>query len=88
MSGSGSNEDDGMRQLLADRATEGIGRTDAAALDEWLALNPSVDPEAFERPAAMVALTRASVDQRALPASLRGKLFADAAAFFTEGNGT
>lgn len=82
MSASGSYNDDRMPQLLADRATEGLERTDAAALDQWLARNPSVDAYAFERVAAVVALTGVSVDEEALPASVRGKIFADADLFF------
>lgn len=81
MNGSGPHNDDRMLQLLADRATEGVEGTDAAALDEWLAMNPGVDADAFERAAAVVALTRTSADKEALPMWLRGKLFADAEAF-------
>ena len=88
MSGSGPHNDDRMLQLLADRATEGVDRTDAAALDEWLAMNPGVDADAFERAAAVVALTRISVGGEAFPSSLRGKLFADAEAFFAWSDGT
>ena len=54
----------------------------AAALDAWLAINPGVDADAFDRAAAVVALTRMSLSDEALPSSLRGKLFADAEAFF------
>ena len=88
MSGSGPHNDDRMLQLLADRATEGVERTDAAALDEWLATNPGVDADAFERAAAVVALTRTSADEEALPTSLRDKLFADAEVFFARSDGT
>ena len=82
MSRSGPHKDDRMLQLLADRATEGVERADAAALNEWLAINPGVDADAFERAAAVVALTSTSVDEEALPTSLRGKLFANAETFF------
>ena len=82
MRGSEPHNDDRMLQLLADRATEGVERTDAAALDEWLARDPGVDADAFERAAAAVALTRTSVDEEMLPTSLRGKLLADAEVFF------
>jgi hypothetical protein len=77
-----------MQQLLADRATEGVRGTDAAALDEWLAINPAVDADVFERAAAVVALTRTSADEEALPTSLRDKLFADAEVFFARSDGT
>ena len=88
MSGSGPHNDERMLQLLADRATEGVRGTDAAALDDWLAMNPAVDADAFERAAAVVALARTSADEGALPTSLRDKLFADAEAFFARSDGT
>ena len=88
MSGSGPHDLDRMLQLLADRATEGLERTDAAALDEWLVRNPGVDAEAFERAAAVIALTGTSVGEEALPKWLRGKLFADAKAFYARSDGT
>jgi hypothetical protein len=77
-----------MLQLLADRATEGLDRPEAATLEAWLAMNPAVDADEFDRTAAVVALTRVSLSDQALPPSLRGKLFADAAAFFASGNGS
>jgi hypothetical protein len=76
-----------MLQLLVDRATEGVRGTDAAALEEWLAINASVDAGAFERAAAVVALARISAYEEALPTSLRDKLFADAEAFFARSDG-
>lgn len=82
MSGSGLHNEDRMLQLLADRATEGLEGADAAELDEWLATNPGVDAEAFERTAAVVTLTRTSVYEGPLPMSLRGTLLGDAAGFF------
>ena len=88
MSGSGPDNNDRMQQLLADRATEGVSGTDVADLDEWLAMNPGVDADAFERAAAVVAWTRTSADEEALPTSLRDKLFADAEAFFARSDGT
>ena len=88
MNGHTPHDYDRMLQLLADRATEGLQGADAAVLDEWLAMDPGVDADAFERAAAAVALTRTSVGEEALPASLRGKLFADAAAFFAWSNGS
>ena len=88
MRANGQHEDDRMLQLLADRATKGLDRAEAAALDAWLAMNPGVDADAFDRTAAVVALTRMSLSDEALPPSLRGKLFADAAAFFACGNGS
>jgi hypothetical protein len=75
-----------MLQLLADLATEGLASTDASALDEWLAGHPGVDAEAFERAAAVFALTRRPAEEEALPTSLRGKLLADAEAFFARSN--
>ena len=88
MSGSGPHNNDRMQQLLADRTTEGVRGTGAAALDEWLAINPGVDADVFERAAAVVALTRTSADEEALPTSLRDKLFADAEVFFARNDGT
>ena len=85
---SGPHKDDWILQLLAERATEGLGGAEAAALDAWLAMNPGVDADAFDRTAAVVALTRMSLSDEALPPSLRGKLFADAAAFLACGNGS
>ena len=82
MSGSGPHSDDRMLQLLADRATEGIDRMEAAALDEWVVMNPDIDGDAFERAAAAVALTRTPVGDEVLPPSLRDKLLADAHSFF------
>ena len=88
MSVGGPHNDDRMLQLLADRATEGVARADAAARDKWLAMNPGVDADAFEMAASVVELTGAPVTEEALPTSLRGKLFADAAAFFAWIDGT
>ena len=82
MSGDSQHDDDRMLQLLADRATEGVTRTDAAALDAWLAINPGVDADAFDRTAAIVALTDLSLRGRDVLPSLRGRLLADAKAFF------
>jgi len=82
VSGTDSYNDDRMLQLLADRATEGLEWTETAALDEWLAMNPDIDGDAFDRAAAAVALTRAPVGDEVLPPSLRDKLLADAQSFF------
>ena|GEM_PF-3294541 len=87
MSGIGPHNDDRMLQLLADRATEGVEGADAAALDEWLAMNPDIDGDAFERAAAVVVLTGTSVGKEALPTSLRGRLFAEAEVFFAWSKG-
>lgn len=82
MSLNGPYSGDRMMQLLADRATEGLEPADAAALDEWLATNPGLDADAFERAAAVIALTGTSLYERPLPTRLRDTLLADAAAFF------
>lgn len=82
MSKCDSHDDNRMLQLLADRATEGLGEMDAAALGEWLAMNPDIDPDAFERAAAVVALIGTSQREESLPSSLRGKLLFDAGVTF------
>ena len=87
MSADDQHADERMLQLLTDRATEGLDRAEAAALDAWLAMNPGVDADVFDRTAAEVALTDGSLRQRDVPPSLRGRLLADAKAFFTCGNG-
>ena len=56
MSVSVPHHNERMVQLLADRATEGVEPTDVADLEAWLAMNPEVDPDAFDRAAAVVAL--------------------------------
>ena len=82
MNGSSPHPDERMLQLLADRATEGLGRLDSSTLDDWLATHPNVDASAFERVAAMIALTTTPTATGALPISLKGRILADARAFF------
>jgi hypothetical protein len=77
-----------MVQLLADRATEGIGATDSSALHEWLAMNPGVDADAFERAAAVLALVCEAPRVEAFPAWLRMRVLADAETFFFYFDGT
>ena len=82
MSGNGLYDDERMLQLLADRATQGLERAEAVALDAWLARAPDFVADAFERAAAVVSLTSTSVYEEVLPMSLLGRLLADAEAFF------
>lgn len=88
MIGSEPQKDGWILQLLADRATEGLDRAEAAALDAWLVMNPGVDADAFDRTAAVIALSDVSLSEEDLSPSLRGRLLADAKAFFACGNGT
>jgi hypothetical protein len=84
----GQHEDERMLQLLADRATEGLDRAEAAALEARLVMNPGVDADALDRTAAAILLTDVSLREGGLPPSLRGRLLADAKSFFACDNGT
>ena len=88
MSKTGPHHDDRVLQLLADRATEGISRSDAAVLDNWLATEQEIAGDAFDRAAAVVELTQESNRNEVLPTALRRKLYADAEAFFAKRNET
>lgn len=64
--------------LLADRATQGLSSAEEQALATWLAENPDVDPESFERAAAALELAMSARDRVAMPAHVRARVLASA----------
>ena len=72
---------DNLIELLVDRATEGLSKSEQDQLDELLRGHPEVDPETFERAAAAVHLAVVPPTER-LPDHLRSALEEDAAKFF------
>ena len=72
-----------LEQLLADRATEGLGREESAELRELLKDHPEWDEEDFALTAAAINLSDVNADEP-LPSALRDRIAADAARYFTD----
>jgi hypothetical protein len=85
VNGHGHHDDDRMLQFLADRATEGLARSDAGHLEAWLNVNSSVDADAFDQAAAAIALTGVPAYATRLPLWLRCRVLGEANAFFASG---
>lgn len=73
---------DRLQQLLADRATEGLGADDAAELDRLLHDQRHPDPDEFDLAAAAVDLAVGPPPADEVPLDLVARITADAAAFF------
>ena len=85
MSGLDPHPDDRLLQLLADRATEGVDKKEAVAMDELLSADPTMDAEALDRVAAKIAIAMIPEGKESLPSALRIRLLTDAEAFFSSG---
>lgn len=75
-------EDHRLFALMATRAVEGLAPGEEAELARCAADHPEVDAEAFDRTAASLALVGLRVDP--LPAHVRSRIEADAAAWVSE----
>lgn len=71
-----------VQQLLADRATEGLGKHDVRELDRMIALTSEADKCHFDMAASVIdiALSRNSII--AIPSTLRDRLLIDAGSVF------
>lgn len=74
-----------IQALLADRATEGLDATQAAELSELAALHPEVDPDGFDRTAAMIDVALAGAPGHPLPRPFTARILAGADRFFAAG---
>lgn len=72
-----------LEQLLADRATQGLGREESAELRELLQEHPEWDEEDFALTAAAINLSDVNADEP-LPSALRDRIAADAARYFAD----
>ncbi|NGX15947.1 anti-sigma factor [Wenzhouxiangella sp. XN24] len=79
-------EDHRLFELMAIRAVEGLPPADEAEFAEHAAAHPEIDTEAFERTAAALALVGVAVEP--MPAGVRDRIEADAAAWFAERTAT
>lgn len=75
-------EDHRLYDLMATRAVEGLAPDEEAELARYTAEHPEVDPDAFDRTAASMALVGLRVEP--LPAHLRSRAEADAAAWMAK----
>jgi hypothetical protein len=71
--------DERILQLMADRATEGLKRRDASALERYFAQNPDVDGDALEYAAAAVCLAFGAGQGEMLPTRVRERISSEAA---------
>jgi hypothetical protein len=71
--------DERILQLMADRATEGLTRRDASALESYFAQNPDVDGDALEYAAAAVCLAFGAGQGETLPPRVRERIVSEAA---------
>lgn len=76
-------DDERLCDLLAARATEGLGPAEQEELNELTANYPGLDPEEFDRVAASLAVAGLRVEP--MPAALRARVEADAEAWFRRG---
>ena len=81
MSAANVHHDVRMMQLLADRATEGLGQSESKTLNQWLAARPDFDSDALDRTAAAITLNGLQDNDNHLPASLRERLLLEAGTF-------
>ena len=72
-------QDEHILQLMADRATEGLSRSDALELNRYWAQNPAVDRDALDHAAAAVCLAFGAGRSETLPAHVRDRVLSAAA---------
>lgn len=76
---------DRLLELLAERATEGLGDGAEHELEALLREEPETDAEALDRAAAALDLSLVRWVDEPLPAELRGRIESEARAFLREG---
>lgn len=71
-----------MFDLLADRATEGIGETETQELERLLGVFPSQNADEFDRTAALINIAMMGSSNAPLPSRVRDRLMIDAGKYF------